>query len=164
MLCPWSQGPMLQHMQGRGPMFSLVALVQGPMPQHVQHIWPILYPDAGTYAASSDWISALDRAGVDVGNRWVAKKFDIPCREVRRETASSLLFTTLAKYIAIVGVLVAGGAVASESSQGLNNSSGHRPVTCQTLGYRSSLPRSHRSQSLVITTARFEDLSCVCGH
>ena len=136
-----SQGPMLQHMQGRGPMFSLVALVQGPMPQHVQHIWPV------TYVASSDWISALDRAGVDVGNRWVAKKFDIPCREVRRETASSLLFTTLAKYIAIVGVLVAGGAVASESSQGFNNSSGHRPLTCQTLGYRSSLPRSldHRA-------------------
>ena len=34
-----------------------------------------------------------------MGSRWVAKKFDIPCREVRRETASSLLFTTLAKYI-----------------------------------------------------------------
>ena len=27
------------------------------------------------------------------------EKIDIPCREVRRETASSLLFTTLAKYI-----------------------------------------------------------------
>ena len=30
-----SQGPMLQHKQGRGPMSSLVALVQGLMPQHV---------------------------------------------------------------------------------------------------------------------------------